>query len=181
MSPRKLTKTLCSALSLVLVFGCSGTYAPHVDAVQVDAFDPSLYRSDNTVILGSVMGGKFSYEGSRIDAITMRAAIEAAIRNSGVLRLDFEQEQADYVLNAMILYQKVRNAGFSMKAELITKYSLLRVSDSLGVWEKILPSHYTATFTSSCIGAARARKANEGAIRENVKLLVNEIAALRLE
>ena len=87
---------------------------------------------------------------------------------------------ADYRLNAIIMYQNQPLAGLDMTANLLVKYCLINQNSNEEIWTKDINSIYTAKFSDSLIGMERLNMANEGAIRKNIEILLQTLAVLEL-
>ena len=66
--------------------------------------------------------------------------------------------------------------GLDMTSTLSVKYTMTELATGEKVWQEDIASKYTAKLTSCCIGSIRLNKANEGAVRENIKQLVDKLA-----
>jgi hypothetical protein len=70
--------------------------------------------------------------------------------------------------------------GFNMTVTLETNWTLSRKSDGKVVWQKAIPSTFTAKAGEAFAGVTRLRLANEGAARTNIEQAIKEISALDL-
>ena len=68
--------------------------------------------------------------------------------------------------------------GINLKSELRIKWQLIDIAENKIVWEDNLTNDYTATMTDSLVAVTRLRIANEGVIRENIQLAIDEMIAL---
>jgi hypothetical protein len=139
---------------------------------------------EKSLKIDEVVGGEFTdimFEGSKIDPITFKIALIMSLERSRIFQIIKSNESADYILKTVLLRQDQPIAGFDMKVTLMVKYYLLDSITQHEVWSKDILSSYTQNFSSSCIGADRLNKANEGVVRENIKILLDELSNLSLK
>ena len=130
--------------------------------------------------IGNVMGGELTneLEGSKINAIILKVALIESFKKYKLFLIT--NINADYRLNAIIMYQNQPLAGLDMTANLLVKYSLINQNSNEEIWTKDINSIYTAKFSDSLIGMERLNMANEGAIRKNIEILLQTLAVLEL-
>jgi len=168
------------ALSLLFV-GCATSpqlmnMVPHIPT-------SSLHQSNKTLKIDNVIGGEESdpmWKGSRIDAISFKGALLVALQNATIFPIIDANQISNYSLNVMLLSQEQPVIGLDMTSTLIVKYYLIDEATKQEIWSKNIRSVYTAKFGDSLIGATRLNMANEGVVRENIKILINELSSLRL-
>ena len=107
--------------------------------------------------------------------------MEDGLKNSQLFTSVYQSEQhgADYTLLAKILGQPV-DAGISITVTLVVDYKIKRNDTDEVIFNKRIAIPYTATPGEAMVGMTRIRKANEGAVRENVKELLKEISKIPL-
>jgi len=89
-----------------------------------------------------------------------------------------EKAGAYYTLSAKILGEPVDTIAGGSTVSLYVRYRLTRNDTGARVFDKRIQSVYTAPDTSS--GLTRMRLAYEGATRENVKKLLEELSKIQL-
>lgn len=176
----KRSTVLIAATVLTILCGCSLT--PQVVNMVPLASSYSPARTERPISVGAVDGGEESdpmWKGSRISDMDLRAALARALQDARY-NLISSGTGVDYVLTARILFQEQPGAGFDMTATLKVRYSLSRSGTTEPFWFREIRSSYKATMGQAFSGAERLNKANEGAVRENLKELLNELAKLDL-
>ena len=172
-------RILISVFSLFFLMGCSTintmNMVPIVDVA-------SLHHSQKTILIGDIVGGEMSNEitGSKIDANSFKVALIQSIDNSGMFLKPANNQSPDFTLKAVLLHQDQPAMGLDMTVSLIVKYYLIDNFNNKEIWAKDINSVHTQTFSSACIGVDRLNKANEGAARENIKILLNELSKINL-
>jgi len=104
----------------------------------------------------------------------IKLAIEAALANSQL----FNGDETKFRINVNVLSIKNPMMGINLKSELRIKWQLIDIAENKIVWEDNLTNDYTATMTDSLVAVTRLRIANEGVIRENIQLAIDEMIAL---
>jgi len=104
----------------------------------------------------------------------IKLAIEGALANSQL----FNGDETKFRINVNVLSIKNPMMGINLKSELRIKWQLIDISENKIVWEDNLTNDYTATMSDSLVAVTRLRIANEGVIRENIQLAIDEMIAL---
>jgi len=139
-------------------------------------------RTDKTISVKMVYGGKESdpiFTGSKIDNTSFMGALLISLTNSNLFSKINPSESPDYYLSAMILSQDQPFAGLDMTVTLFVRY-IISGKDETQIWQKDILSQYTAAFGDAFVGATRLNKANEGAVRENIRLFLEELSKVKL-
>ena len=66
-----------------------------------------------------------------------------------------------------------------LKSELRIKWQLIDLTQDKLVWEDFLSNDFTATLGDSFVAVTRMRMSNEGVIRENIQMAIDEMITLR--
>jgi hypothetical protein len=164
-------------LLLIFIFGGCATSPKMLNMVPLTE-GYKFTNTNKTLKVELASGGRESdplVEGSKIDNASFTGALITALRNSNLFSEVNPSANPDYTLSAAILTQRQPMAGFSMTVELLVRYTL---KDNAGtqVWQKDIVSKYTATMGDSLIGPTRLNLANEGAVRENIRLLLEDLS-----
>jgi hypothetical protein len=128
-------------------------------------------------LIGEVQGGS-TEEGIGIGSFV--GAIQEAIRQSNLFAARGREEDA-YFLDILIMGQDQPTFGLNFTVGLGVRYTLRKGKGGTPVWEKEIYSDHTETCCGSPIGTVRARKAGEGAARNNIRKLVDELSGLELD
>ena len=177
---KKIKQIMIISLTLFLV-GCA--YAPR-PINMVPRMEKDTYTNTNkTFKVEMVFGGEESdpiFKGSRIDNSSFMTALTIALENSGLFAKINPLDNVNYFLSATILSQDQPLMGLDMTVTLIVGYTLFDGTGETEIWHKDIVSKYTAAFGDALIGSTRLKKANEGSVRNNIKLLIEELAELDL-
>jgi hypothetical protein len=137
-------------------------------------------NSGKSIGVQSAAGGQWSdpiVEGSKIDPMSFTDALIQALRRSNLFSAVNPEADPDYVLSPVLLRQSQPVVGLDMTVTLAVHYTLTETNDSsVVVLEREIESRYTATLGDAFVGAKRVAKANEGAVRENLRQLVDQLA-----
>ena len=175
------SKLICLPALCIFLVGCATS--PQLMNMVPYVPTSTLYHSNKTLKIGEVIGGEESdplWKGSRIDDVSFKGALLIALQNSKIYPLVDANQISNYSLNIMLLAQDQPAIGLDMTTTLVVKYYLINESTKQEIWSKEIKSVYTAKFTDSLIGATRLNMANEGVVRENIKILLNELSSLHL-
>jgi len=178
---RSLTRVLALVL-LVGVTGCSST--PKIAHMIPEGDDATFASTDAALVVGTVQGGEASsaWEGSRISASEYRLALIQALQQSNLFTEVAAEAggEADYELATFLLSQQQPAGGFGMTVDLVVRYQLIDRRTGSDVFNDKVVSSYRAGVGDAFVGTKRLRKANEGAVRENIKQLLQQIDGLSL-
>jgi hypothetical protein len=176
-SSRLLVASFVTAIALVLG-GCATPSNPQAMSVQ----KLQLAKKHAAALSLNVTGGSetSSAGASKISNIDFTTALKNSIESSQLFAKLLEAGTADYHLEVMIARLDQPMMGLNMTVTLETNWTLTRKSDSSVVWQKAIPSTYTAKMGDAFAGPTRLRLANEGAARTNIEQAIQEISALSL-
>lgn len=160
-----------------LMMGCATAPSAYENIPVIPGQD--LHISNKTLKVGNVIGGESTnaFTGSKIDAMSLRSAIVISLDKYKLFNVVETGE--DYILDALILSQDQPMMGLDMKVGLLVKY-ILKNSKGEDIWVEEIHSSYTAAMSEAFVGAIRLDIANKGAIRENVKILLEKLSDLQL-
>jgi hypothetical protein len=147
---------------------------------------PNVPVSARTLEIARVTGGEKSgvtgggpHEWVRIDDDNFREAVLRSLQQAGLFKDVMKDEAGDYALTAEITSQGTNRVGFiTYTAQLLVMYALVDKKDNKELWREHIFSQHTADgqyFSESFEGASR--KANEGAVRENLSQLIGRLAS----
>ena len=116
---------------------------------------------------------------SKINAPGFRNALIKALNQSNLFSRLLSKGNADYELSAKILAQDQPGFGMDMSVNLAVAYVIKNSTTGEKLYDEIVTSSYTAGVGEAFIGSTRVRKANEGAVRENIKHFLLAISKLQ--
>jgi hypothetical protein len=82
-----------------------------------------------------------------------------------------------YALNAEIVSLEHPLIGVQATVTVTVRYTLVAVADRAAVWDGTLTTSYTAPLGAALSGPERLRLATEGAMHENIKLMLGLVIA----
>ena len=82
-----------------------------------------------------------------------------------------------YLLNAQLKSLDQPLIEFQATVTATVHYTLILTADRRPVWDQTLTTSYTAKVGDALVGPERIRLANEGAMRENIKLMLGLVIA----
>ena len=172
---------ILSVFIFIVMSSCSHAPRP---AYMVPTMEGLTFKNSNKSLnVEMVLGGEETDElikGSRIDSSSFLSALVQALSESNMFTNLNVSDNPDYSLSTLIISQSQPLFGISMRVSMMVRYTLIEGDNGSQVWKKDIVSSYTAGFGEALMGATRLKKANEGAVRENIKLLLKELAALDL-
>lgn len=165
-------KMLLTGLFALFISGC----APSLNKqnMGVPSNEVTLRVSKSSVGDIIVTGG--SSVTGQIDSVSLKDAILQTLTNTKVFKVVSPKNSPDYTLHAEIISLEKPKIGFEIKSVLRVKYFILRASSNQLIWMDEFTSSYTATTGDSFFGPGRLTKANEGAVRENLRQLVTALS-----
>ena len=164
---------------MFLVFGCAQSPRLYL-SIPIVNIQNQIDHSNIKLKVGEVVGGQFTneFEGSKIDALNFKLVLTESLKKYNLFLM--VNSDADYILNATIVFQGQPLAGLDMTVSLIVKYLLINPKNNEQAWSKEINSIYTTKFFDSLYGPERLTMANEGAIRNNIETLINSLGSLVL-
>lgn len=161
----------------LLVAACASGARPGAMTVEVasDRIIPDSAPLRNAIKVGTVTGGSETNPlwKSNVADSDFRQALEQSLSLHAMLALSSSR----YILNAEMLSLDQPFAGFDMKVTAKVHYTLLSQPDQAVKWDQTLETPYTANFSDAFVGSERLRLANEGAMRENIKAVLDQLVA----
>ncbi|MBM3712536.1 MAG: hypothetical protein FJW56_03760 [Actinobacteria bacterium] len=171
-------KKILGLLIAVTVYGCS--ISPQLVNMIPDVSELSLYKSEKTITIREIIGGKEGEEwGSRISAADYLQVLQETIKQYQIFKLKYDTKKSDYILDILIIKQKQPIVGLDLTVNLAVEYKLYNTKGDV-IWNEQIYTEYTARMCDSFVGASRLNIANEGAVRENVREAITKMANLKL-
>ncbi|CAM4418058.1 MAG: hypothetical protein LEGION0403_FIIPPAGN_02124 [Legionella sp.] len=109
---------------------------------------------------------------SEISNENFKAALEKSLQHA---QLSHGIKPGTYSLKATIVRFERPVIGLDFKSTLIVNYKLFAAKEPKPIFDKTIKSSYVAKMSDSLIGVTRLKMANEGAARENIKLLIKDL------
>lgn len=162
---------------IIMALLTSCATAPIADKM-LPSLDYSRYVSTNkTLRVTEVTGGEETNPimGSKIDGEGFQKAIISALTKTGMFKEVVLEDNGDYELHTDIVSQQLERA-LTMSVILFVHYELTDTKSDQNVWEESIISQYDAKFEEAFSGDVRARKAHEGAVRDNLSKLLLKLS-----
>lgn len=180
MNDRILTLPM-AALMLIgaLLTGCA---TPSKPEAMVAALATPVHRSKQSVAV-QVQGGKAtsSAGASQISSDDFARALRESIQKAGLFASVADGGAARYRLDAFIGQLDQPMFGFSLTVKLEVEYTLVDTQSNQSVWRKSVVGEHTAGASEAFAATTRLRLANEGAARQNIQKMIEEVSALKLD
>lgn len=168
-------------LTSALLVGCASPAAIDKMTVKPSA-TPSLPNAQlkENVTVQSVSGGKSTNPlwVSKVGNDAFKQSLEDSLRPA--MLLSPAAQTSKYALDAKLLSLDQPLAGLDMQVTAAVEYTLTERSTQKVIYSKIISTPYTATFSDSAIGFIRIKLANEGAIHENIRTVIEALNKLKL-
>lgn len=170
-------------ISLSLMGGCATSVKVKNMVPKTD--DLVFTSTGKTLNVDRVKGGEDDsfWTGSKISAANFQSALFESLQKSNIfsdVQIVQVNKAADYKLIAHVMSQEQPAFGINMTVTLKVVYQIFETATDAKVYDKLIAAKYTATFGSALAGSARLIKANEGAVRENIKSFLSGLARARL-
>ena len=163
------------ALIIPVVAGCASAAKPGAMMTPVEASTlidarSALYQSTS---VASVTGGKDTNPMwmSRVSNEDFAEALSQSLNAHTILAVN----GARLELAAQLIELKQPFVGLDMTVTARVKYTLRRLADGAVLFDKEISTPYTAKVSESFVGVERLRLANEGAVRANIRQLIEEL------
>jgi hypothetical protein len=115
---------------------------------------------------------------SKVGNADFKQALETSLDEAGML--SGAKDAGKFVLVANMEKLEQPMFGFDMTVTAVVKYTLTERATGKEVMSKVIALPFTATTRDAFVGMTRLRLANEGAIRVNIRSLIDEIRAVGL-
>lgn len=161
----------------VLTFGLTACAQPaRIDAMTVaQMIQPAAAAPlSNSIAVQSVSGGTKTNPlwTSEVGDPEFEGALTASLKANGLYAA-----AGKYGLQAKLLELKQPLIGLDMTVTSRVLYTLTDSSTKATVFSKQIDAEFTATMGDAIVAVQRLRLANEGSIRKNITLFLNELVA----
>jgi hypothetical protein len=164
---------------ILMLSGCASN--PSVGGMTYSYTSTIPPRDKNlihNVTVSSVAGGEETNPlwKSRIDNANFETALIDSLKSA---KLYQQLAKSNYLLQATLIRQDQPTFGLDLKVTTTVNYTLTNKRTKKTVFHRTITSAYTATFNDSVLAVTRLKDANEGAIRQNIKMLISALYQLR--
>lgn len=132
-------------------------------------------KFQNHIAVEMVTGGKETNPlwTSMVNANEFKQALAKSLDNARLYHSD--QKTAPYRLEASLNKLDQPLIGLDMTVTCHATYRIFNNKTNKVVYEKTLKTPYTEKFTNAFLGTERLKMANEGAVKANIKGLINDL------
>lgn len=176
---KKLFWMLCIA---VVVSGCaSGAKTENMSVFADAAVANAKTPLRSNVAVKEVTGGQDTNPAwkSNIGSNDFERALEASLSSAGLLAPG--KQAGKYQLIAHLEKVDQPFMGVSMTVTATVGYELVDRATGQSAYKKSITLPFTAGFSDAFAGYERLRLANEGAAKTNIKQLIDELIALKID
>lgn len=173
---RPFARLFLAAGAVAGLAGCVSAPVPEAMAVST----PAAKNYPYSVAVQTRGGGDTSALGGiNLSPDELKAALEKSITDSRLFRTVVKgADGADYELAVTLTQMDKPVFGASFTVQVETAWSLTKVADKKALLRKVIKSSHVATMGDAVVAATRVRLAVEGAVKKNIELGLQEIAAL---
>ncbi len=159
--------------------GCAGL---DLNNMVPDTSSLAATRIDKSISVTNVSGAQDSKFGgpAMVSNEQFKSSLVEALRNSGIFRSVVTESAADLEISAEFVAQG-QGAGLNYLAALVVEYMIVDSASKDEVWSDAFNSRHEVTVGQALSGAKRTVMAAEGAVRENLEQLLENLAEADLE
>lgn len=179
-----MKSTLITALLAAAIVSMTGCASPaRVDQMTV-AGQPNQRIATSplrhNLAIRDVTGGQETNPmwKSNIGSDEFEQALEGSLRAVGLLA---PRQAGTHMLTVHLEKVEQPILGISMTVTATVRYTVTERATGKDVFAKTITVPYTASFGDALLGVERLRLANEGAIRENITQLIDDIFRLDIQ
>ncbi|MFM9912842.1 MAG: hypothetical protein ACKVN9_04845 [Methylophilaceae bacterium] len=175
-----MKNNIFTCLLILTLTGCATPAA--IDQMSARKIDTSKIAKQtdlkNNLSIKKVTGGEVTNPMwlSKIDNENFKAALEQSLKAASLLVAD--KDQGKYLLDVKLVSVEQPFMGLDLKVTATVEYTLEEKSSGKKVFSKKIATPFTATFSDAALAFVRLKIANEGAARENIEAIVDELLKL---
>ncbi len=169
-------------LLVAILSGCASPAA--IDQMTAKNIAPSKISAEtplkNNLSVKNVSGGQATNPMwlSKVGDDNFKQALEQSLNTALLLAPD--ANKSAYLLDVKLVSLEQPFAGLDLKVTATVEYSLQEKLTGEKVFTKTITTPFTATFGDAALAFVRLKIANEGAIRENIEKIIDELLALNI-
>lgn len=162
-------------LLLALLGGCVS--APLASRMTPDLAGIQAPKTEKVLRVGAVTGGEKTnpLDRPRIEDEGFQEALINTLQSSGLFKEVTTGREGDYELSVQIISQDSLGT-FSTTLLLFVNYRLTDLGSGKELWKENLLSQYEVTGTEVFAGLERLKRAQEGAVKDNLTRLVKKLS-----
>lgn len=177
-----MSKFIFSILLLAALSGCATP--ARVDQMTAKRIDASKITNEsplrNNLSLKGVSGGESTNPLwlSKVGSDDFRQALEQSLKT--VMLLSPDQSMGGYLLNATLVSLEQPWVGLDLQVVATVEYSLEERATGKKLLSRTIATPFTASFSDAVLAFERLKIANEGAVRENIEKIIDELLSLNI-
>ena len=177
---RKITASVLTLTCLSVLLITSGCAAQASRMVPTD-FEV-VKNHPFTISVSESVGGRKTNPlwTSQISNSAFTEALNNALAKSNVFQAVVKGEDTDYLLDVTILAYDQPWIGVDIDIRMKAKWELTNTETFTPVWSDTFETTYRAKFSDALVAAERLQKANEGAVRTNIREGIKRLSTLNL-
>lgn len=179
-------RLLVRCVAIVVLSVALGACAQKADVGNMVLGKTSVQAVDgsplaNALCIGAVTGGEATNPMwvSKVDNEGFRGALDGSLRNNGLLASDSKNCRYDVNANLLGLSQPI--IGISMTVTSNVNYSVLERPSGDPYFQTTVTKPYSAEFGAAFLGVKRLQIANEGSIRTNIGVFIDQLLSHKPE
>jgi len=173
-------------ICLIVVAGLAGCASPaqvdgmtarHVDVAKATANT----QTKNSISLNNVSGGGETNPlwVSKVADADFKLALEQSLKDAMLLSGTINDSK--YLLEVRLISLDQPLFGLDLKVTATAEYILKAKSTGQIIYSKTFATPFTATFSDSAIAIQRLRIANEGAVRNNIEQVIDDLISINID
>jgi hypothetical protein len=182
---RSVTGLLAAVATVALLSGCASSARieqmtaarSEFDQVSKMPVNPDLKTN---VAVSMVTGGSETNAmwRSKVSSDAFQRALEESLRNAALLNPVFATAQYQLTADLLDLSQPFMGANIDVSSSV--RYSLVEKNSRKEVYARVVQATHTAKWNDAFAYNDRLTIANEGAIRNSIKLVIDDLLNLKL-
>lgn len=176
----KFFKLTVAALFLVIINGC----ASPSKSLNMTVFreNPPVLNTplEKNIKMSDVSGGQWTNPlwASKVDNENLKTAIRESLKQSNLLG---KSEDSKYKLSATLVSLDQPLIGATLTVVATITYKLTEIVSNNEIWSKTITAQGECTMGESFFAVRRLRLANEYAVKNNIKILIDKLINLKIE
>lgn len=177
-----MNKFVFSILLLAVLSGCATP--ARIDQMTAKKIDTLKIVNEtplrNSLSLKGVSGGESTNPLwlSKVGSDDFKQALEQSLKTAMLLAAD--QSKGSYLLSTTLVSLNQPWVGLDLQVIATVEYSLEERATGRKVFSTTISTPYTATFSDAVLAFERLKIANEGAVRENIEKIIDELLLLNV-
>ncbi len=167
---KNIIRAIGAALAVVALSACASGARP--DQLIAPVTDENAFAQDhqlkNNLTVDQVKGGSETNPlwMSNVSDSQFQAGLEQSLKNAGLLAES--SSKAGFVVAANLEDLKRPMAGIDMNVTVSVRYTVTPTAGGAPIFDEVVTTTGTGTFSDAFVGVERLRIANEAAVRTNI-------------